>query len=451
MKKRICSVCLYEVDDKHSRYGGDLGEYVQTILQANIPRWTSKNFVCNQCIERFISGQAELDSYLPKDSAEELKILPTPLRLGASTRFTGEGVTIAFLDSGFFWHPDLTRPEIRIVGYKNIAAQRSSIKELMSRDASSWHGMMTSVVAAGNGHLSGGIYRAIASKARLVLVKVGTSQRIKHDDITRGLEWVIKNRRKYDIKVVNISCGGDYEISYLHDSLCQTAEEAVRQGIVVIAAAGNAGHHQNHGVIPPASSPSVIAVGGLDDKNTLDPNTDDMYHSSYGPTIDGLQKPEIVAPGIWVAAPILPGTPTATQAMLLEKLEKTHDKDIRRIIAEHKGIDPELDAAISLDIYLIRHLVQIKISSNNVISQHYKHVDGTSFAAPIVSSIVAQMLEANPALTPQEIKQILIKTAQRLPHVTFERQGWGIVNPRSALARALELKLERKKAGAVAD
>ncbi len=451
MKKRICLVCLHEVEERQSRYGNDLGSYVQAILHANIPRWNGKNYVCNDCVERFISGQAELDAYVDKDSNEELKILPTPLRLGASPRFTGNGVTIAFLDSGFFWHPDLTRPEIRIVGYKNLVSQRCSIKELMSRDASSWHGMMTSVVAAGNGHLSRGIYRGIASNARLVLVKVGTSQRIKHDDITKGLEWVIKNRRKYDIKVVNISCGGDYEISYLHDSLCQAAEEAVRQGMVVIAAAGNAGHQQNHGVIPPASSPSVIAVGGLDDKNTLDPNTDDMYHSSYGPTIDGLQKPEVVAPGIWVAAPILPGTPTASQAMLLEKLEKTPDNSIRKVIAEHKGIDPELDAAISLDIYLIRHLVQIKISSNNVISQHYKHVDGTSFAAPIVSSIVAQMLEANPALTPQEVKYILIKTAQRLPQVSFERQGWGIVNPRSAVAKALELKLERKKASAIAD
>ncbi len=451
MKKWVCSVCFREVEERQSRYGNDLGGYIQAILRANIPRWNGKNFVCNDCIERFISGQAELDNCGSQKSEEELKILPTPHRLGASTRFTGAGVTIAFLDSGFYWHPDLTRPEIRIVGYKNLFSNRSSVKDLMEREVSSWHGMMTSVVAAGNGHLSGGIYRGIASNARLVLVKVGSSHRIKHEDITKGIEWVIKNRRKYDIKVVNISCGGDYEISYLHDSLCQAAEEAVRQGIIVIAAAGNAGHQQNHGVIPPASSPSVIAVGGLDDKNTLDPNTDDMYHSSYGPTIDGLQKPEVVAPGIWIAAPILPGTPTATQAMLLEKLEKTPDNAIRKVIAENKGVDPELDAAISLDIYLIRHLVQIKISSNNVISQHYKHVDGTSFAAPIVSSIVAQMLEANPNLTPQEVKHILIKTAQRLPHVSFERQGWGIVNPRSALARALELKLERKKAGAVAD
>jgi serine protease AprX len=84
----------------------------------------------------------------------------------------------------------------------------------------------------------------------------------------------------------------------------------------VCAAAGNLGHHPRHPILPPASAPSVLTVGGLDDKNRLSPWTFEMYHGSYGPTVDGLQKPEVLAPGIWVAAPILPGTPTAAQAIL---------------------------------------------------------------------------------------------------------------------------------------
>lgn len=444
MNKRICSICFHEVNEWQSKYGSDLDWAIQHTIRVNIPRWNAKHFVCHQCLERFISGQAELEASIAPGSGQESKILPTPMRLGASPRFTGAGVTIAFLDSGFYWHPDLTRPDIRIVCYKNLFQPKASVKDLLNPDVSSWHGMMTSVVAAGNGYLSGGLYRGIAANARLVLVKVGSAQRIRHEDITKGLEWVIRNRKKYDIRVVNISCGGDYEVSYLHDELSQMAEEAVRQGLVVIAAAGNAGNQAHNTVIPPASAPSVIAVGGLDDKNTLDPSTDDMYHSSYGPTIDGLQKPELLAPGIWIAAPILPGTPTAAQAMLLEKLDKTQDRNLRQVIAEHKGIDPDLDTAISLENYLIRHLIQIKFRSNNVISQHYKHVDGTSFAAPIVSSIVAQMLEANPDLSPQEVKHILIKTAERLHHVAVDRQGWGVVNPRSAVTRALELKLRKR-------
>ena len=72
---------------------------------------------------------------------------------------------------------------------------------------------------------------------------------------------------------------------------------------------GNQGHLPGHPVLPPASAPSALTVGGLDDQNRLAFAGYEMYHSSYGPTVDGLQKPEVIAPGIWVAAPILPGTP----------------------------------------------------------------------------------------------------------------------------------------------
>jgi serine protease AprX len=79
-----------------------------------------------------------------------------------------------------------------------------------------------------------------------------------------------------------------------------------------------------------------------------------------------------------------------------------------------------------------------KIKGHNLITAAYKHVDGTSFAAPIVSSVAAQMLEANPVLTPQEIKHILILTARRVPQAEVDRQGWGVVDPEAALAAALE-------------
>ena len=74
-----------------------------------------------------------------------------------------------------------------------------------------------------------------------------------------------------------------------------------------------------------------------------------------------------------------------------------------------------------------------------MISGHYKHVDGTSFAAPIVSSIAAQILEAVPGLKPYEVKQALIRTAVRMGHVDVDRQGWGMVNPRAAIAAAQAL------------
>jgi serine protease AprX len=308
--------------------------------------------------------------------------------------------------------------------------------------------MMTSVVAAGNGFLSGGLYRGIASEAELVFLKVGVASRIRHRDITLALRWVIRNRERYNIRVVNISCGGDYERSYLRDDLSQAAEDATRAGIVVVAAVGNAGNNPDHPVLPPASAPSVITVGGLDDKNTLTFTDNDMYRSSYGPTIDGLQKPEVIAPGIWVAAPILPGTPTAEQARLLSLLEQAEDAELQEIVKRNPNIDEDLDHAANLAPYLLRHIVWLKIRDNNVISGNYKHVDGTSFAAPIVASVVAQMLEAVPELAPHQVKRALVKTAIRLPQVEVDRQGWGMVNPRAAVAAARALRQSQElKAG----
>ena len=161
-----------------------------------------------------------------------------------------------------------------------------------------------------------------------------------------------------------------------------------------------------------------------------------MYRSSYGPTVDGLQKPEVIAPSIWVPAPILPNTPTAQEASLLETLDKAKDEDLHSIITANPGIDAELDAAVDRAVHSIRQLIILKIRNENVITKHYKYVDGTSFSAPIVSSVAAQMLEANPSLIPSQIKRILIDTAERLPGYEIDRQGWGVIDPRRAVEAA---------------
>jgi len=161
-----------------------------------------------------------------------------------------------------------------------------------------------------------------------------------------------------------------------------------------------------------------------------------MYRSSYGPTVDGLQKPELIAPGIWVAGPILPHTPTADEAKLYAELDAAADDDLRDIIIANETIDKDIYAARDLSVSLLRQLITIKLREGNVINEHYKFVDGTSFAAPIVSSIIACMLQANPALTPQQVKKILIDTAERVPGVEVDRQGWGVVAPRKAVTIA---------------
>jgi serine protease AprX len=363
--------------------------------------------------------------------------LPVPVRMDADERFTGRGVTIAFLDSGFYAHSDLTKPVNRIVAYHNIFSPADGISSLQTHDVASWHGMMTSVVAAGNGFLSDGLYRSIAPAAKVVLVKIGKTGRIPESNIETGLRWVLANKDKYSIRIVNISAGGDFEQSYLENPLCQLVEEAAKAGLTVVCAVGNAGLAPGHPVLPPASSPAAISVGGLDDQNSLDRARRGMYRSSYGPTVDGLQKPEVIAPGIWVAGPILPHTPTAAEAHLYAELDAAADDELKDILLMHAGVDKQLDEARELTVPLLRQLITIKLREGNVINQHYKFVDGTSFASPIVASIAACMLEANPKLAPQQIKRILIDTAERVPEVEVERQGWGVVVPRKAVEVAL--------------
>jgi len=410
------------------------------LVLANNPWWRPEAGLCAPCAKGFAAAFAEARAHHPGFARGGVPILPTPVRLFAPEDHTGRGVTIAFLDSGFHAHPDLVKPRDRILRYVDVNDPGARRRDLERPDESSWHGMMTSVVACGNGWLSRGLYRGLASEARVVLVKVGSARRIKHDDIRKGLEWVVRNRRRYGIRIVNVSCGGDYEASYLEDPLSQAAEAATRAGLLVVAAAGNLGDKPGHPVIPPASAPSVLTVGGLDDKNWLPFSHYDMYHSSYGPTVDGLQKPEVIAPGIWVPAPILPGTPTAEQASLLARLASSGDAELRALLDEGRGIDADLDASAHLEPPLVRQLVAAKIRDNNVISGAYKHVDGTSFAAPIVSSLAAQVLETNPALAPRQVKRILLQTARRLPHVDVDRQGWGVVEARRAIEAARQVR-----------
>jgi len=430
----VCPVCGRGSEDQLVPFD-ELSDDLKMLVSANATDGLAE--VCRRCIDIFNRARVQLE----QDAAvfeQGGHVLSTPLRLDADDRFTGRGVTIAFLDSGFYPHPDLVTPKNRVLAYHSIVEDDKT--KFHEPDVASWHGMMTSVVAAGNGSLSNGFYRGIAPDANVVLVKLAKSGKISEHAIECGLKWVLDHKDKYGIRIVNISAGGDNESPYLHSSLCKTVERAVREGLVVVCAVGNAGMHAGHPVLPPASSPSAIAVGGLDDQNSLDRARRGMYRSSYGPTVDGLQKPEVIAPGIWVAAPILPGPPTAEEAELIATLDNAPDDQLRPIIEKHRLVDKDLYDSRDLRTPLLRQLITIKLQEGNVINQYYKFVDGTSFASPIVASIVACMLEANPKLTPQQVKRILIDSAERVEGVEVERQGWGVVAPRRAIELALQLR-----------
>ncbi len=378
----------------------------------------------------------DIGQYFSVTSRSQLSVLPTPLRLDTNPRYTGRGVTMAFIDSGFYPHPDLMQPRRRLLAFKNVAG--GTRHDFEKPDNSSWHGMQTSVSAAGNGFLSGGLYRGIASDAELVLIQVSGPRGITYQTIVDGFEWAIKKKDRYGIRILNVSLGTGTEQSYRISPLDGVAEDAVQAGIVVLVAAGNEGHTPDLNIItPPASAPSVITVGGLNDQNSLSIEKVVPYHSNFGETVDGIVKPEIVAPGIWVAAPILPGSPLFQKAQLLWDLKEKQGQELRKAVeanVSRLGIGENI---LDLSDDDLSNRVKEEIGREKLIAKHYQHVDGTSFSSPIVGSVIAQMLEANPSLSPHAVKEILIQTAITLPGYPRERQGYGMVHPRAAVEAAL--------------
>lgn len=359
-------------------------------------------------------------------------VLPITRRLDPGAELSGRGVTIAFLDSGFFPHPDLLEPTSRVLAYVDVSGEDEPY-ETVTAPSWAWHGTQTSVVGAGNGRMSGGLYRSLAHEADVVLVKVGAGGRIHEDAIVRGLEWIVENRERFGIRVANLSLGGDDDVSHRASLVDRAAEMAVAAGIVLVVAAGNAGCGPNHVPIPPANSPSVLTVGGYDDGNRVGGSID-PYCSSFGPTIDGLLKPEIVAPAIWIAAPVLPTTPEHARARALFLISSTPDAllgDLPPAVWREAGLAPYP----FLDGGTLREEVDRSIVEYRLVAPHYQSVDGTSFAAPIVASVVALMLEASPRLTPAAVKNVLVSTATRLPRFDADRQGYGAIQ----VARAIDL------------
>ena len=364
-------------------------------------------------------------------SPNRFGVIPTAVRLNAKSEYTGKGVTVAFLDSGFYPHPDLVTPVNRIVAYEDLTTERRALSA-KSVESWQWHGTQTSVAAAGNGRLSNGVYRGLAHEAKLVLVKVSERGRITEERIAHGINWVIANRERYNIRVLNISLGGDEDVPCSRSIVDQAAEEAISHGIVVVAAAGNSGAEGRHS-IPPANSPSVITVGGYTDHNQLDGSELDLYHSNFGVTADGTVKPEIVAPAMWVAAPILPGTKFYERAEALSRLAAAVDFELPVLGRELKEAAELPERVVNSGATAIRAYVETAFQQDKIVAAHYQHVDGTSFAAPIVASVVAQMIEANPTLTPGAIKNILVSTADRIATEPVIRQGYGVVNASRAV------------------
>ena len=362
-------------------------------------------------------------------------------RLRSTTEYSGKGITIALIDSGFVQHPDLMLPTNRIKLYYDAVKNEESEVPPKKVEHYSWHGTMTACTAAGNGYLSRNKYSSLAFDAEVVLIRTMHDEGdIPTSTIVKALEWCLEHHKKYSINIINLSVYADELDHSLEHPVTAAIEKLVAKGVVVVAAAGN---DSRIPMVPPAVSPSAITVGGLDDKNSININDDTLYNSSFGTTIHGNIKPEVIAPAIWLPAPILLNTPTQREAAILCALDALPDDLLPVIVPDviHSTNLPR-NIFFAKEVKEIRAMISERLQLEKVISPYYKHVDGTSFAAPIVCSIIAQMLEVNPYLMPQDIKEQLVMTASQLPGFPLERQGYGVVQPTLAVEKAVRSKKE---------
>ena len=258
--------------------------------------------------------------------------------------YDGSGITVAVVDTGIdASHPDL---QGKVIGWKDFVNNRTTPYDDQG------HGTHVSGIIAGTGAASDGKYKGVAPGAKLVGVKVlGSDGSGSVSTIIAGIDWVIQNKDKYNIKVINLSLGGS-QSSDGTDALSQEVDKAWENGIAVCVAAGNSGP-DTYTVGSPAAAPDVITVGAVDKNDVI------TYFSSRGPTADGRLKPEVVAPGNWIISDRASGTQL----------------------------------------------------TDETVGQYYVAASGTSMATPHVSGAVALLRQAHPDWTPDKIKYALEITA----------------------------------------
>jgi len=344
-------------------------------------------------------------------------------RFSAGDTYAGRGVVLAIVDTGFFPHPDLLQPRKRIRAYADVTREVPNERELLARRASSWHGTMTACCAAGSGYLSGGRYRSLAYESDVVLIKAADDEgKIRGKALATALRFPLRHP-DLGIRILSVSISVDDDDPDARD-VDLAVEELTEAGIIVIAAAGNT---PGAPPSPPGSAANAITVGGMDDHNSSDRSDDVPWPSSFGTNRDGVAKPDLLAPAILVPAPMVPGTLQAREAHALYDL---------LTVLEEVRLDPPGDESARTSAMDLLDAVEARIHLQKYIAPDYQHVDGTSFAAPVVASVVAQMLEANPRLTRTQIREALVATARPLPGVPREQQGAGVVDPASAVAWA---------------
>jgi serine protease AprX len=316
--------------------------------------------------------------------------------------YDGAGVGVAVIDSGITgWHDDLARPGTP--GTQRV----DRFVDLVNGAAAAYddygHGTHVAGIIAGNGFDSGGARAGMAPSAHLVVLKVlDGAGRGRMSDVIAAFEHVIEHRHQFNIRVVNLSIAAAVFESYDSDLLTLAARRAVEAGLVVVAAAGNAGRTsdgrtQYGAITAPGNAPWVLTVGASSHMGTTDRSDDTIAaFSSRGPTaFDRAAKPDVVAPGVGIVS----------------------------------LSDPHSAMFATKSPYLVQGTVATGYPP-------YLSLSGTSQAAPVVTGTVALMLQANPALTPNAVKAILQYTAEQRQLFDGMTQGSGFLNARGAVELA---------------
>ena len=265
----------------------------------------------------------------------------------------GNGVTVAVLDTGITANADFGS---RVVYHASFAPDTDLFDHF-------GHGTHMAGIIGGDGTLSSGQYKGVAPRANLVSIKVAEPDGSTDVSVViDGLQWAYYNRAAYNIRVLNLSFGTDSTQGYLLDPLDYAVEQVWNAGIVVVVAAGN--HGPIGGTITkPGDDPYVITVGAADVTDLLHPLVADF--SSRGPTQDGLNKPDFVAPGISIVSARDPGSYADTNFPTAR------------------------------------------------VGEYYFKGTGTSQATAMTSGVAALMIQANPSLSPNMVKAIMVGTARK--------------------------------------
>lgn len=362
----------------------------------------------------------------------------------------GKGVTIAVLDSGVAPHPDFGD---RLLGQIDFINGRSLPYD------DNGHGTHVAGCAAGSGAIDAR-YAGPAQEANILSMKVlSGSGSGATSGIVKAIQTAVEMKEDLNIRVINMSLGGPASKNGEKDPINMAIKAAKEAGITVVVAAGNEGPDPGT-VGSPGNSLNAITVGAIDDKNTPD-RSDDIpaSFSSRGPTPDGVVKPDVMAPGVSIMAPLSMQSETferAEASAAVHKVIQALDNMPFAVLQQQPnelfaaaGIGPATAEKIKLkeEISDVIFTKLLEATSRTPLEEHgaYVGLPGTSMATPIVAGVVASMIGANPDLTPDMVQKILTETAEKLPDGRLgpNTQGAGAVNSEKAILTALTTKVEK--------